>query len=277
MKANDSPAESPAPAAPWRPWQPFTFRGVARFAGTALWRIWLMELVVAAVVALAVARFIQTDFAPVILQAVQQMPDGARIQNGRLAGIPETLLSETKLMAIAVTPDESTDIGQISDMQLQFRQDNYRIGSVFLPDWGMEFNYGPGNTDVSRAALEPLWGAWHPVIFAACGLAVMIGLAISWALLALVYSAPAKIAAWFADRKLSWPGAWKLSSAALMPGAALMILALALYGYQEIDLIGLGCFFAGHFLVGWIYIACAIRFLDRTLPPPAKNPFMPSA
>jgi hypothetical protein len=42
-------------------------------------------------------------------------------------------------------------------------------------------------------------------------------------------------------------------------------------------LIGFGCFFAGHFVVGWVYIAGSIAFLEPSMPPPPKNPFTTSA
>lgn len=273
----DPPAEPAAPMAPRPPWQPLTPRGLARFAQATLGRLFLVALIVAIVVALAVVWFLRTVYAPVVTQAVQKMPDGARIQNGQLVGVAETLLSETKLIAIAVTPDESTDIGQSADAQIQLRQHNFRIGSVFRPDWGMEFDYGPQNIDLGRAALEPLWGAWRPVVFTGCGVAVVAALGVSWTLLALLYTAPTKLASWFADRQLSWFGAWKISAAAQMIGALLLVLALVLYGLEAIDLIGVACFLAGHFVLDWIYLGAALHCLERSIPPPPKNPFLKSA
>jgi len=272
MNAADSSAQSAEPERR-QPWQPLTFGGTARFSEARLGRLLLMELIVGAFVALAVVWFLQTNYAPVIAEAAQKMPDGAKIQDGRLAGVPETLLSETRLIAIAVTPDESTEIGQSADAQIQLRQTNFRIGCVFSPDWGMEFSYGPQAVDLSRSAVEPQWGAWHPVLFAGCGLGVVALLYASWALLALLYMAPAKFMAWFGDRKLTWGGAWKMCSAALMPGALLVVAAIVLYGREVVDLIGLACFYAGHFALGWIYVAASIPSLERAAPPAAKNPF----
>ena len=273
MSAEESAAEAAAPAERWRPWQPFTFRGVARFAGGAWWRLALMELVVGVLCGVTVVWFLQKDYAPVILEAAQKMPDGATITNGMLAGVSETYLSQTRLIAIAVTPDESTDIGQSADAQIQFRQKNFRVGAVFAPDWGWQFDYGPKTVDVSGAALEPRWGAWHPVIFAGCGVGMTLAMWVNWAALALVYLAPVKIGAWFADRRVSLAGAWKFASAALMPGAFLMMFAIVLYGLELIDLIGLACFFAGHFVVGWVYMFGATPFLEHARPAEAKNPF----
>ncbi len=202
---------------------------------------------------------------------------GAAIHDTHLTGVPDTLLSQTKLIAIAVTADEYTDIGQTADLQVQLRQNNFRIGTVFRPDWGWEFDYGPGNTDLSRTALEPLWGAWHPVVFAACGLGVIIlpcpKLGRSWLSFIL---RPPKPPPGLPTVKLDGPRRRRFKliirrlDARLPPSS---FSRFALYGYQEIDLIGLACFFAGHFLVGWIYIASAVPFLERTLsPPPPKTP-----
>ncbi len=236
-----------------------------------------MEVIVATLSALALVWFLQRCYAPVILEAVQQMPEGALLRDGVLTNVPETLLSETKLIAIAVTPDEETDIGQSADVQIQFRQSNFRVGSVFWPNWGLQFDYGSGKTDVGRTTLEPVWGAWHPVIFAGCGVAMITWLAASWAALAFLYSVPAKIAAWFGDRKLSWTGAWKLSSASLMPGAVVIVAGIILYGREAVDLIGFGCFFAAHFVVGWVYVGGGVFFLDKTKTAAVNNPFKPGA
>ncbi|HWD19696.1 MAG TPA: hypothetical protein VHB20_10495 [Verrucomicrobiae bacterium] len=270
MNAAEPPAEPSEPAAPW---QPLTFRGAARFAEAGWGRLLLVEVAAAAIVALTVVWFLQENYAPVIAQAAQKMPDGAKIKAGRLTGVSETLLSETKLIAIAVTPEDSTDIGQSADVQVQFRSTNFRAGSAYRPDWGCQVDYDARTIDVSRSALEPLWGAWHPVVLAGCGVATGVALLVSWTALGLIYALPAWLGAWFSDRRLSLAGAWKLCSASLLPASLLVALGVFLYGIQAIDLIGLGCFYAGHFVLGWTYVAGAVVFLEESGPRPAENPF----
>ena len=236
-------------------WQPFTFGGVAAFARARLGRLLLAELTAALLVSGCVVHFLHRAWSPAILQAIQQMPESAKIADGRLTGIDETLVSETKFFAIAVTPGSSGQIGQSADVQIQFRPSDFRVGSVFRPDWGWEFDYEPGVLNLSRSTLEPWWGAWHPILLTVAGLAVLTLLFCIWAVLALIYTVPAKFVAWFADRQLTWVGAWRLSSAAMLPGAFLVGAAILLYGWQAMDLIGLASFFLAHMLMGWVYVA----------------------
>jgi hypothetical protein len=257
-------------------WQPFTFSGLAAFARGGLGRLALAELIFAALVSISVVSFLHHDYSPVVAQAIHEMPETAKITSGHLTGCDETLIADTKFLAIAVSPDLSGQIGQSADIQIQFRPDDFRIGTVFRPDWGFEFDYGPDTTiDLSRSSLEPWWGAWHPILLAAAGMAVLVSLFIMWALLAVIYTVPAKIIACFGDRELSWKGAWRLGSAAQLPGSFLMAAAIFLYGRQGLDLIGLGFSLVAHLLVDWIYLVGGVWLcprLARVLP--KQNPFI---
>jgi len=263
---------TPSPAA----WQPFTFGGVAAFAQNGAGRLLLMELAVALVAAISTVAFLQHACAPVVLQAIQEMPESAKIDHGHLVGIATTVIAENKLLAIAITPETSGDIGQSADVQVQLRLSNFRVGSVFLPDWGLEFDYGPDwMLDLSRSNLEPWWGAWRPVLLTAAGVSVMAALFVIWALLALIYTLPLLGFAWFADRAVGWAGAWRLASAALMPGALLMSLGICLYAAEAIDLIGLFSFFVAHFIIGWVYAGGGALACPRLGSDPIRhNPFV---
>jgi hypothetical protein len=256
--------------------QPFTFGGQATFAQGRPGRLMLAELIVAILVAVCVVAFLQHAYAPVILQTIGEMPETAKIADGRLIGIDTAIIAETKLLAIAVTPAPSDTIGQSSDVQVQFRPSNVRIGSVYRPDWGWEFDYGPGPVvDLSRSSLDPWWGAWRPVLLAAAGVLVLMALFFVWAALALVYTLPAKLLAWFGDRDLTWDAAWRLGSAAMLPGALLVGLAVLLYGWQEIDLVGLAFFYVAHLISGWVYLIGGTLACPRLHEvAPKQNPFV---
>jgi len=259
---------TPSPSA----WQPFTFGGVAAFAAAGLGRLMLAELVTAILVGVSVVSSVQRDWSPVVLQVIQQMPETARIAGGQLSGVDETVIAETKFFAIAVTPETSSPIGQSADWQVQLRPTDFRMGSVFRPDWGWAFDYGPATVlDLSRSNLEPWWGAWHPIILTGIGVAVGVSLFIVWALVALVYTAPAKCLGWFADRQLAWGGAWRLSSAALIPGTFVLIFGILLYSWRGVDLIGLGFLWLAHLLIGWVYVAGSALACPR-LPHAASKP-----
>ncbi|HEX4119994.1 MAG TPA: hypothetical protein VH619_05140 [Verrucomicrobiae bacterium] len=267
-------ADGPNP--PAGAWQPLTFGGAAAFASARIGRVLLVGLLAAAVFAVGFVWLLQRDYSPIFLQAIQHMPETARIADGRLQGVPDNIITESKVLAIAVTPATSEEIGQDADLQLQLRQTDFCVTSIFQPDRGLVFQYGSGNSlNMARSAVEPWWGAWLPVLLTAAGLIALVFLFASWAFLAAVYMAPAKFIAWFADRNLSWRAAWKLNFAAMAPGALVMTFAVLLYGWHRIELVQLSFFWLAHLVMGWVYVAGAVLALPRLFPRafPRKNPF----
>jgi hypothetical protein len=253
MKASAEGAESTD--APPAAWQPLTFGGVAAFAGGRTGRLLAVELAAAIMAAVCVVWFLHRAYCPVILQAIQKMPDTARLAQGRLQGVPDTLIAESKFLAIAAAPQSGGEIGQDADLQIELRQNDFCAGSVFWPDWGLDCPYRGGAViNLARSNLEPWWSAWQPVLLTAAGAATVLFLLLAWAVLASIYMAPAKFIAWFADRYLTWGGAWRLASAALLPGAVVLTGAMVLYGWSVIDLVGLSFFVAIHIILGWIYV-----------------------
>jgi hypothetical protein len=256
-------------------WQPFTFGGVAAFAGARLGRLLAAELIAATVLAASVVWFLHRAYCPVILQAIQKMPETARVARGVLQGVPETLVSESKFLAIAATIRPGSDIGQDADLQIQLRQTDFCAGSVFWPDWGLDFDYGRGaSASLARSNLEPWWSAWQPVLLIGAGVSAVVLLLLFWAVLAALYMAPAKCIAWFADRYLTWAGAWRLASAALLPGAVVLAAAVLLYGWSVMDLVGLAFVVALQTVIGWVYLAGGVCKVTPVFPETAKrNPF----
>lgn len=268
------PEGSPSPTVPW---QPLTFGGVASFARERWTRLLIVELIVAALISFSVVWFLDRSYYPVIAQAIQKMPETARVMNGQLQGVGE-LTTDSKFLAIDVTPQTGEEVGQGADLEIQLRRTDFCAVSLFRPDWGMDFAYGKGTSlNLSRSNLEPWWGAWRPMFLAGAGVGVVVILMAAWAALAAVYAFPAKFAAWIVDRKLSWRGAWKLTSASLMPGAVIMIMAHWLYTLQAVDLMGLAFLEVAHLIIGWVYVAGALRATARLFPQPKKgNPFAPT-
>jgi hypothetical protein len=270
MNSSAGSADAPPGA-----WQPLTFGGVAAFADARMGRLLAAELVAAIMVAVCGVWFLHRAYCPVILQAIQKMPDTARVTQGALQGVPATLMAESKFLAIAARPRSGGDIGQDADVQIELRQNDFCAGSIFWPDWGLNFPYQQGKAlNLGRSNLEPWWSAWQPVLLTAVGAGTVVFLLLTWAVLALIYMAPAKFIAWFADRNLSWAGAWRLASASLLPGAAVLTGAIILYGWSVIDLVGLSFFFTIHIILGWVYVVGASCKVTRLFPANSnRNPF----
>jgi len=99
------------------------------------------------------------------------------------------------------------------------------------------------------------------------------GLLVIWAVLATLYCLPVWLICFFANRDLNLLASWRLAGAALMPGCALLAVALVLYDLRAFDLVQLCFAFGMHLIVGWIYLFVSPLFLNRALPTDKKNPF----
>ncbi len=264
------------PVSPTFAWQPFTFGGVADFAGARLGRLFLAQIIAAAIVGASVVWVLGHDYSPVITQAIQKLPEEASFTGSEIQGISDRVISESKFLSIAIETQSDEAIDQSADVQIEFRKSLYRVCSLFRSAIGcVEFNYPKDRSlNLSRSKVEPWWGAWQPVILTGAGIITMAMLLLTWAILAVLYSPVARLLAWFLDRNLGWGGAWKLSAAALLPGAMVMIPGILFYGLRVVDSIGLIFFFAAHWIVGWIYLMGAPFFVPRfESDKPKSNPF----
>jgi hypothetical protein len=253
-------------------WQPFTPKGVAAFAIAPIARLMVLEFLVALIGTFVLMWFFNANYFPPILEAIQNLPDGAVLEHGELAKVPSGILSEKKFLSIAVDLDETGQLAKTADLQLELRHNYFQICSLL---GCVPFDYPQENIPLGRSIAEPWWSARQPVIFGIVGVASFAGLWLSWFLLAVIYTPVTKLIAFFAERELSWSGSWKLSSAAQMFAALLMSFIIALYGLRAFDLIQFLFFFSAHFVVTWIYICAAAFFLPRVSEkvPVAKNPF----
>lgn len=254
-------------------WQPFTPLGVAAFARAPLARVMVLQFVVALIAGAVVVWFFNTSYSPSILEATQNLPDEATLQQGDLTNVASQVLTEKKFLSIIIDLEETGERGRVADLQVELRKNYFQICSVL----GCKpFAYPKETILLGRSSSEPWWGARQPIILAICGALTFVGVWLSWSILALIYAPITKLIAYFEDRQLSWRESWRLASAAQMMGALLMSLAIVLYGLQAFDLIRFIFFFSLHFVVAWIYVFAAPHHLPRVSAagPVAKNPFV---
>ena len=269
-------ADEPRPA-----WQPFTFGGVAAFATAPLRWLLFMELVVAIVASVSIVWFVSLAYGPVVSRTIEQLPETAAIEAGYITGVDSPVVVETKFLSVQLDTSEDPQFSESSDVQIELRKGDGKTCSLLRSLLGcFEFGYPRDSTiSLARSHLEPWWGARQPLIWALTFVGGIVYLFVSWAILAVVWAFVAKLVAWFADRQLGWFGAWKACSAALMPGALLLALAVRLYHWQAIDLIALSFFYAGHLVVGLVYVIGApfkcpkVVLTKEAAPRPPKNPF----
>ncbi len=257
-------------------WEPVTPRGVAAFADGAIRRLWLVQLIIAILAAAVVLWFLLTAWFPVIQQAIRQLPAQGSIRAGRLAWNANTSarLAENHFLALTVDLRHEGAARSPAHVQVEFGEQDVAVLSLF---GALQRPYPHAYLIAfNRDELEPWWGAWQPAILALAALAVISGLMLTWGLLALLYCPVAWLAAFFANRILSLRASYRLSGAALMPGALMLTLAIVLYGLGILDVLLLLIMAGAHFVVGWVYVCCAPFWRPPINPAPGtRNPFTP--
>ncbi len=262
------------PAARSFAWEPVTPRGVTAFAHASASRLLLVQLIIALLAATAVAWFLDEGCFPIISAAIQKLPTDGEIRADKLdwQGNSPQLLAEGRFLAFDVDLDHSGRINSTADIQIEFGADSIRVFSLL---GYTDFYYPPdGEWPFNRTDLEPVWRAWAAEILFLALLATTLVLLASWWLLATIYFLPVWLLGFYANRDLNFRACWKLSGAALLPGALLMAAGILLYGAGRLGLVSLGLILAAHFALGWLYLGLSLFFLKRiSETPPKGNPF----
>jgi hypothetical protein len=255
-------------------WEPLTPPGVAAFARASSGRLIVTQFLVAVVVAAAVVWCLYDGWCPIVRAAIEQLPEEGQIRIGKLdwRGESPQLLAEGPLLALSVDVKHDSKLRSPAHVQVEFGTETFLVYSLigysegrYPTGWIVAFN---------RKELKPWWNAWQPVLLFAAAAAVVAGLMLSWYALATLYALPVWLIAFFANRDLRFIECYRLAGAALMPGALLMAMAILLYGFGVLDLVGLAFVTAGHLVLGWIYLFVSPLFLPRaTVVLGNKNPF----
>ena len=256
-------------------WEPLTPRGVAAFARATSGRLFVVQFLVALLVAAAVVWFLSHAWFPIVRQAITHLPDTGELRAGRLDwhGDSPRLLAEGRFLAFSVDLANSGGIRSPAHVQIELGQEGFFIHSIlgyrevkYPVRWRLALN---------REELAPWWGAWQPPLFGLTVVGVVAGLLLSWLALATAYSLPVWVLGFFTNRDLKLRECWQLAGAALMPGALLMAAGILCYDFGVVDLVGLVFLLAGHFVLGWIYLFIGPLFLPRSATAQAneKNPF----
>jgi hypothetical protein len=191
-------------------------------------------------------------------------------------GSSPQLLAESRFLSVVVDRDRAASRRIEADVELTLERDCLRVHSLF---GYLDVTY-PGGwvIAVNRPQVESWWGAHRMAVFASVGVVAMVGLCVCWIVLAVPYSLVARFVGFWFDARLTWAGAWRLSSAALLPGALVMAGAIFLYGGQRLNLVGLLLALPLHLVVGWGYLLVAPARLPRRSDALTKgsNPFRTS-
>lgn len=257
-------------------WQPLTFSGVAGFARARWTRLLLLQSIVAVFVAAIVVVLLSKCWFPVVTQAVQALSDFGSVRGARLAwpNAKAVVLAENRFLGLVVDLEESGSTGQTADLQVEFTRERIKFVSL-LGYASCPYPSGVG-IEINRHTLDPWWNAWRPAFLFGGAFATVLFLFASWFALAALYAVPMRLLAWLAGRAASPGKCWRMSAAALLPGAAWMGGALLLYALGQLSLVGIGAAFGLHFLVGWVYVLGVPFCLPRKegdAPAAGANPF----
>jgi hypothetical protein len=273
--AEQAPAAAPQTDTVVIAWQPITPGGVAKFAKASFANVLLVQLLVASLLTAAVFWFVYTAWFPGVRDAIRHLPEKGSVCNGVLnwPGNSLTIVLETEFLGIAVEPDGAGAVTLASDVRVHFQRDRAKVCSLF------RCVHIPYSTryivELNRPEAEPWWGAWQPILLGFVAVGVPLVLLLWWGVLATVYCPVAWLIAFFADRELTWGGGWRLSAAALMPGAILLSAGVVAYGLTAIDLVRFLTLLALHMVAGCVYVAVAPFSLPRITRSlrRKKNPF----
>jgi hypothetical protein len=255
--------------------EPFTPRGVAAFARAKFSRLLLAQFILAALAAFAVAWFFYEGCFPTIQAAIENLSPDSEISSGALDwhGDSFSELADGHFVAFDVDISHSGQFRSAADLQIEFGHETVRAFSLF---GYADFLYPPNEIiSFNRTGLDPQWKAWRAIILFSIVVATIIVLLLSWWILATVYFLPVWLAGFLTNRDLDLRASWKLSGAALLPGALLMTAGILFYGLG-LSLVTFLFIFGAHFVLGWLYLFFGLAFLPRTLSAvPKGNPFKP--
>lgn len=256
--------------------EPFTPRGVAAFARASFSWLFLAQLVVASVAAAVIVWFFYDGCFSTVQAAIENLPVEGKIHSGKLDwdGASQ-MLAEGHFFAFDVDLDHSGQFLSTADFRIEFGAKSIRAFSWF----GFTDIPYPADETIpfNQPELDPLWKAWRVVILFLIAIAAIAALLATWYVLATIYFLPVRLHGFLANRDLDLRSSWKLSAAALLPGALLMIIGILLYDFGFLNPVSLLFVLGAHFVLHWLYLFFGLFFLPRTSSTtPGGNPFKPS-
>lgn len=253
-------------------WQPLTFHGVAAFAHTSYQRLFWVQMFFAVLGATAIVWALSFAWTPVIRSAVRNLPNEPPARAEQLMYPPsaEPVLAESRHLAILLKPEGPV---AASDVRIEFQPSAMKVCSLLgcLP-----WRYPKGQTIyVTWSEAIPWWDAWQPILLGIVAIVSGLFFLSAWTVLATIVFLPIRLYAYFADRELTFGGAWRVSAAALLPGTLALIVALVLYALGTVDLIRFLLAVPGHLLIAIAYLVFGPLKVHRipSVPPPSLNPF----
>lgn len=267
-----APPPSAVPSFP-RPWQPLTPRGVAAFARASLPHVYGFQGLVAFISCLAVTALLGMGVLPVARDLIGQLPEEGALRHGDLVLGEDAVLrvAQNSWLGLSLDTGPAPRAGLPTELSVVFGRQSLRLCSPF----GCLSQPYPPNAQapISRVDMQAGLEAWQPLILGASAFLSACLLLVTWWVLATAYCLVPRVMAFFGDRDLDLPGAWKLSAASLLPAALVLDAAIVGLALEWIGLPQVLTAFVLHLLVPFVFMGLAVWTLPlREAPAPAFGP-----
>jgi hypothetical protein len=246
---------------------------VAAFAIAGNNRLIIVQSAIALLVAAACGWFVMSQWYPVVEESIRSVPAATSIVRGELV-MPRAepvRIGANNALEILIDPKETRALGGTADIVASLTATRLKmcgvLGCVELP-------YSKRHViTLSRDEMEPWWGAWQKPILALIVAGVFIHLMVAWWIVGLAAAPIVKLIGFYADRKVSFGGSWRVANASLLPGAVLVAGGILLHGVRALDVAQLALVYAVQVVCGIIFLLTSPSFLPHLPGKPRGNPF----
>lgn len=253
---------------------PLTFSGAAAFSRKkpASWLL-LIWISLASLASGALLWFFHLRWIPVLEESGKSFPKGLSIRTGRLHSLPPNfvLCKQNRFLSLTMRSDPEPSGDMIADFQLILTREE-----ILLKSWigSLSISYPEQSISLAPDQITPWWNARKSLLTAVAFVFLALGLLALMACLATCCCLPIAVVSFFAGRRIGLWASWRLASSAMMPGAAIMIASVFLYGLHLLWLPGLLLAGGLCFFVVGVYALGAVGCLPRSRQPAARwNPF----
>ncbi len=259
---------------------PVTLPGTVAFARKSAPWLLVTWLFLAGIAAATCLWFIHARWIPIIEESVESFPNTLLLDAGEVHPLPQgdPVHAQNGFLSVVATGATQEHGNLTADFQVTITPQELRFHSL-LGHLAVPY---PADTmiDLAPAFLKPWWKARKvPYTVVAFGF-IMGSLLATWTILASAYVLPMIILAYFRDRRCEFWKTWRLAGSVLIPGSLIMTLAILLYGFHLLNLLGLLLATLLHFVVPWFYAVATIKHIPRLRPsllPRSSNPFSEDA
>lgn len=253
---------------------PLTFSGAAAFSRQSASWLFLVWISLAPLASGAVLWFFHLRWIPILEESGKSFPKSLSIRTGRLHSLPPNfvLCKQNRFLSLTMRSDPEPAGDMTADFQLILNREEIRLES-----WlgALSFSY-PYRQSISLAPdqITPWWNARKSLFTAVAFVFLSLGLLALWACLATCCCLPIAIVSFFVGRRIRFWVLWRLAASAMIPGAAIMIASIFLYGLHLLRLPGLVLAGGLCFFISGVYALGAVGRLPRSRQPVARqNPF----